>query len=661
MRSISKLPPAAFPAAIVIFLVAIALHWMHPGYVIAQSDLTPSFRPWLEFEQCVRPWNYTQSYLGQASWCFAWAPALFVRAALASTIGAPAGQVLMLVLPYAFAVVGAFFCARVLGLSPLASAVVAIVYTLNPYVQAITALNVSAPIFSAIFAWTCGLFLLAAKQPQRRRFALVTLAAIFAFALELVVIMPHLLVEALFGWAVWLGVSLWLCDDRSAYVRWLLACIPALVAASLWWLVPSVVALASAQNVHPLQVTQNAWTFAFSSLLNVMRLDPFWQWMYADYFPSAPAYDANPFAYAAGFALLFGLIAALAVVRGRMLRVAAALGLAALAFLFESKGTHGPLAGLTSFIMSLPVIFVFQDPAGLIVMATFFLAIVAGLVVGALEEARPRAALAAACAFAACAIASSYLLVGGAVFHAHVTTPSMYVRVPWYWARLDSALSGPPDDGILVLPPDATYDATYAWGYRGADMVPILATHRRVLIPGPPFQYFITPQRTAIYARLVRTIVVHPAAAPGMLRDLGIRYVIERHDIIAPAFAFPASRVRTFGELTIADLGHARPLLTDVANGARAGTCRADPNAAILRCAAAARSTLVLNAGYHWTWLAFSRGHLLPHFRVDGWRNGWRVQNSGVVTVVSLLDLGTLLALLATVPAFLALAALYRR
>jgi hypothetical protein len=660
VRSISKRAPAVYAAGIVLVLFVVALHWIHRGYVIAQSDLTPPFRPWNAFEECVRPWNYTQSYLGQPSWCFTYAPVLFLQALLSSAIGASAAQVLVLFLPYAFAVSGALYCARVLGLSVIAASVVAVVYVLNPYMQVITALNVSVPIFSGIFAWTCALFVLAARQPRRRRACLIALAGIFAFVLETVVIMPHLLVEVLFGLAVWLGISIWLSDDRRAYARWLLACGPVLFAASLWWLVPSVIALASSQNVHPLQVTQNAWTFATSSLLNLMRLNPLWQWAYADYFPAAPAYDANPLLYAAGFALLFGLVAALGVLRGRTLRIAAALGLAALAFLFVAKGTHGPLAGVTSFIMTLPLVFVFQDPAGLIVMATFFLAVIAGLLIGELQRTRPRSAAIASGGFVLAAVASAWLLVSGVVFHARATTPSMYVRVPWYWTRLDAALAGPPDEGVLVLPPDATYDATYAWGYRGADMVPIQATRRRVLLPGPPFQYFITAQRTSIYSKVVRTIASRPAAAAGMLRDLGIRYVIERHDVMAPPQGFPASHVRAFGGLTIADLGASRPLLTDLVRGVVVSACRANPQSAILRCGAASGSTLVLNLGYHWTWLAFSQGHLLPHVRA-GWRNGWLVQNSAPVVVISVLDVATLAALFLTVPGYLLLVALYPR
>ena len=352
---------AAYPAALIVFLVIVALHWVHPGYVIAAVDLNMPAFLWHQFAQCAVPWNYTQSYLGQPSWCFTWSPVLLLHIVLAAIFGDSVGQAMRLVLPSILAVVGAFACARIMGLSNVASFVAALVYVLNPYTQIMIGVNLVVPIFAALLSWICALVLLAARMPKYRRACTVALFAIFAAGVSTTVIVPHSIVDFALALAIWTGVTYLYCADRRPYSIWLLRTFGWVCIASLWWLLPAIVTVVSAENAHAVTVSGNAWTFARASLLNVMRFNPVWMWNYEMYFPSAADYDYNPVRYTDGFLFIVVILIAMIRLRGLALRVGSILALAGLMILLICKGPHEPLGGLTAMVMSLPILFVFQD------------------------------------------------------------------------------------------------------------------------------------------------------------------------------------------------------------------------------------------------------------------------------------------------------------
>ena len=560
-------------ALISAFLVCIALHWAKPGYIIGQSDINLSDHIWNQYLQCASSWSYTQSYLGQTSWCFSYSPVLLVHAILATVFGDAYGEALSLILPYLIALPGAYLAMRTLGASRLASSAAAFAYVVNPYTQVIVGLNTAVPIFTAAFAWICALMIVAARKPASRFACGVGLAAIFALAVSLFAIMPHLLVDLCVGLALWFVVSAYVAADRTRYMMWCLAMLPLLVAVALWWLIPTVIALASNQNYRPTNASSNAWTFARATLWNSLRLNTVWLWEDLIYFPEAPNYDGNPLVYASGLFLVAGTVGALLRTRGKSLRVVSLLGFFALFLMFLGKGPQAPFGALTTWIMSLPVLFVFQDPAGLTVIATFLLAIAFGFFLHTLDGTRSGIAIAALLFIAS--IVSTHLFIDGAIFHGNSDVGiSMYAKEPAYWIDLERLLDRDPEkgDGVLFLPPDEQYDATYTWDYVGADTIPISLTMRRALVPGPPFGYFVTHDRMSIYDTVEDLLAVGSPLARPVILDLGIRFVVFRHDILKDspypnestiARALHAARKTVLGDLTVWDLGPPRAMITD--------------------------------------------------------------------------------------------------
>ena len=561
----------AFVAILALALVAVALRWVHPGYVIAQGDINPPNDLWKQAAACARAWNYTQSYLGQPSACLSYAPVLYAHAAMAAIAGSSAGDALSMIFPLVLAATGAFTCARFLRFSPLASFVAGLTLTVNPYVQVLIGLNTTAALLAAVFAWICAMLAWGAADPARRGTATFVTAAICAIPVASLGITPQLLVELVIGVLVWIAFVARDVADLAAYFRWLLRLGGVAIAVSAWWLLPSIVAVVSSQNARPTSIASNAWTDARASLLNLLRLNPVWLWSGPLYFPDAAAYDANPLTYASGACLYATTLAGLLVSRGSLRRMCAWFGLAALVLLFFTKGAHEPLAWLSTFVVSLPVLFVLQEPAGLIFVAIFFLALTAAALVDGVRRGARRAIVAIVIVAATCV--SAELMIGGRVLHA--ATPaasSMYVKVPAYWEAIGAFLdSSREDGGVLVLPDDATYQVRYAWDYQGADTIPLSVTNRRVLLPGPPFGYFQTPARSAVYGKLMGLIASGSPLARVVARDLGIRFVIVRGDVAQYSATLPDSSVeqalkpqsrRSIGPLKLYDLGHPRAELT---------------------------------------------------------------------------------------------------
>jgi hypothetical protein len=566
--------PAIYVWASVLALFAIALHWAHPGYVIAQSDINPPDRIWSQIQQCWLPWNYTQSYLGQPSSCFAYAPFLMVHGSLQTLLGASYAQALAFVTPVILGWLGVFYCARQFGCAPLTAFASAWAYALNPYTQVLLGLNITALLFAAIFPWICYCLLAAAKNPAERPRQSFVLAAVFSVAVATLAITPQLLIELAFGIAICFAISLLITDDRAGYLRWALWRVPLVSVVSLWWLVPVALSVLGAQNAHTTSLSANASYYERSSLLNNMRLNAVWLWKYDYYFPFAKSYDANPLTYGSGFLLIVGLIAGLWRLTSTRLQIARVAGIASLLIFFIAKGPHEPLPQVNYFIYSLPGLYAFIEPAGLIYIAVFFLAIVLALTLDDAEStagSRLWKIAPAVCVFVAAT--SAYAVITGALFHGiNENLPSMYTRIPSYWSAAAKAIEAAPQtDGVAVLPADPAYQAYYDWGYKGADTIPATLFNRRVLVLGPPFGYLSSVNRTSIYNKISALVDnKSPLLAPA-LRSLGVRFVVYRNDIIdAPktvplkelAAVLNARSTSRFGPLTIFDLGRPKATLS---------------------------------------------------------------------------------------------------
>lgn len=562
------LGPGVYVWASLAALLVIALHWVHPGYTIAQSDINPPDDIWNQIHQCWLPWNYTQSYLGQQSSCFAYAPYLVYQGILQTALGASFGQGVSLTTPLIVGWLGCFFCLRRLQCSDAVSAVVAWVYTLNPYTQVLLGLNITALLFAAIFPWTCYCLISAAKAPQSRAKCSFVLIIVFTVALPVLAITPQLLVEFAFGVLLWIGVSVFLAPDRESYARWLITRLPLIALVSCWWLVPVAISIAGAKNAHATTLASNAAFYVRSSLLNNLRLNGVWLWNYDYYFGFAQSYDANPVTYGSGFLLLAGLLYGLWRLDGVALKITRLLGLASLVIFFIAKGPHDPFPQINYFIYSLPLLYAFIEPAGLIYIAIFSLSAVLAFALqrytqNSVTPARTIVVLTGSVAVAAI---SAYAVLTGQVFHGiNANLPSMYSKIPDYWNAAAKAIQTTShDEGIAVLPADAAYQAYYAWGYKGADTIPAALFNRRILLPGPPFGYLTSQTRDSIYDKVVALLRSDsPLLAPA-LKSLGIRFIVYREDVLDASQAIPLSdvikdvkprKVLHFGPLSVLDLG----------------------------------------------------------------------------------------------------------
>lgn len=560
-------PDTYVPGASLLVLLLIGLHWAHPGFVIGQADLNPPFHTWNQVGQCIAPWGFTQSYLGQANTCFTWAPYLTVLASLQSIFGDAAGQAITLVLPLLFGWMGTYVLLRRLGVAIAAAFAAAWLYVLNPYTQTLIGVNVTALVFAALLPWLAWL-IVRASDPAQRRGVRITLFVLCAFVVSLLAITPQFVVELAIMLLPWVLIGVVLTPERRAYLMWALKTLPWLVLGAIWWIVPVALAIEGAKIARPTNPQSTAWSAVNASLLNNLRFNPTWLWLHDTYFPFAQWYDHFVPTYVAGFALAALAVLGLFFLRGTWLRIARIQVIVALIALFIAKGAHPPFESINFAIERVPGLYVFQEPAGLIFAAILCFCTVAA---GVLSLVRiPRARIVASAAAAIAAAVSAIALVNGAVMHGGGgTVRSMYVSVPPYWNATATALArAPGNGGVLVLPGDTRYDTTYRWGYWGADALPQNITARRVLLPGPPFGYFSSAARDSIYDRVHKLIQLQSPLAAGVLRDLGIQFILFRGDVneddgTTPAMLgtlFPRATQQRFGDLTLFTLPASAPV-----------------------------------------------------------------------------------------------------
>ena len=583
-RDIARSRDAVLAAVSYALIAAMCLHWMHPGTVIETGDNYWQYRPLHAMLRSFAGWNHFINVAGARSvgpYALPW----LVPAALLSAAGGESfAQIAMLALMRGFAWTGAYALCRALGASRPASFVAAWALLLNPYVHTMT---LSAPVFDwllACFVWIARIATIAARDARKRPAATFSLAAIAAAALLFVAQNPGLIVLAAIGIFSFFALGLLIAKDRAAYARWTALTAAAMLAASLWWLVPAANYYLGSTVTANTNTTDYSWVVRNSSLLNNLRFMPTWSWAYSTYFTYARTFDSNAITYASSFLLALLLGVGLATARGRKAAVARYCTLVGLVMLFLSKGEHPPLEAVNALFYHVPGFVVFREPTSKTPLLALVLFVpVAAFAIDALARRAARALRApraaalvtfAGVAFAASAV-SAYPLLTGEVFHgATPGLPSVYVKLPQYWRDAAAFLNERADRGaVTVLPTGTYYQADYTWGYYGYDGLAYLLIDRPVEqeILGT---YTEVPQINAIAERIVRAIGARSPLVRSMLADFDVRYLLFRGDArMNDGVPSPSERdvlaipgivsVHRFGPLDVVDLGDPGPSVTE--------------------------------------------------------------------------------------------------
>lgn len=556
-------------------LLIVCLHWWHAGYVIAQDDNPPIVTPGIWFAKTLSGWSTYNTYFGQIDGAFAFLPYMVLWWLADRVFGAGLGQVVMDFTVAAIAWGGAYRLVRTLGVSVAGATVGAWLYVLNPFTQIVFGNQLTEGIFFALLAWVGSWIVAAATGPARRRAARIWLTVIAFAALPTMGVTPVLVFQMASAFVVLVALSMILTADRRAFLSWALGAAASMVVASLWWVVPDVLSFVGAAVPHPTALSALDWTYVRSSLLNNMRFLYTWLWGLPEYYPVAPGYDANPFTYAAGFFVLALAAAGLIVLRGRDLLFCRFALAVALITMFVSKGTHGPLAWVNALFAAVPGAFLaYGDPGGLVALALLLLAAAGALAFDRIARVGRGGMFVAALVVIAI---SGVDLLNGSVFHSAVVgsdgtlVPSEYVAVPAYWrSAADYINEAPQAGGVLMLPPHLSpgYDVRYDFGYYGSDAVATNLIARRILYLDAGLtgglSYVKHLESQSIADRLRDLLGSGSPLAVRMIRDLGIRYVVYRADIVHEQYgwhsqdelsALLGARAVQFGPLAVYDLG----------------------------------------------------------------------------------------------------------
>ena len=572
-------------------LLAICFHLLHPGQIIAQGDSFFGYDQFNELTKSFFAWDHLYSTFGQADSSSTWTSWLLIAGSFTKLFGASVSQILMLWLMMATGWLGMYIFVRRLGMSEAAAFLASWAYALNPWSQLFLSGGGNPPLLwlAALLPWYGMWITRAALEPAFRRTAALLMGLVSFCFLSVIGANPALV--ALFSIAilVFIGLGLFITADRFDFIKWSGRALMLVAIGSLWWLFP--IANSYIGSVPLTTLSPGDWSFVItrSSLLNNLRLNPVWGWAHPEYHPYAHDYDANPLTYVAGFLLIFGLAAALVLVKADQVRTVRYVAVVALVMLFLSKGLHPPLDQLNVLLYKVPGMFLFREPTSkfplvAIVMLAIALAMSIDLA-AALKIFAKRWVAASGLGVAVCVIAlSAWPTLTGEIVHGYTANyhnnvpglPAAYVSLPNYWRKAADYLNTTSGGGgVLVLPADPYYQVDYSWGLYGADFLPNWLLRRQVMILGP-LGYSQFPEASALRELIKRAINNHSSLLPRMLRDIGIRYVLYRGDIrVAPGagsyprtdllLEFGAPRI-AFGPLDIFDLGEPKSPVTESAD-----------------------------------------------------------------------------------------------
>jgi hypothetical protein len=457
----------------------------------------------------------------------------------------------------------------------LAALLGALAYAFSPYVVAQV---VSNPVFLAALALLPAIpaAVIVGATGQVRLRTSVVLVIVTAPMLGYVYKNPPLL-GMVIGTALFVPVLCACVHGRAAARRAVLILVfalPLTVAASAYWVIPSMLQLALVAKGQLATISSWSWTEGRANVLNAFWLNDVWGWIYKEYYPFASTFDLFPLSV-----LKFGpaiiAFAALAVGRKATARrykfasqhfpLALLTGTVALALIVISTGNNPPGNLIFNRLYALPYGWLLREPGRFLMLASLMYAILIAITVEAtLEFVAQRARLRTLAetvqlkfafmpqrawlrmvfvpAFKVASLAILALLVtlpgypvitGEIVPDQRPILPSGHVHVPAYWTEMAAFADTAPISGaVLVLPPDDFYQMPYRWGYYGNDEFITYLMSRPVLIPSS--QSYVPPS-----AQLMSTIDLaaksilngHWQQTDRLLRVLGTPLVLVRGDL----------------------------------------------------------------------------------------------------------------------------------
>src|ERR1017187_7266255 len=277
-----------------------------------QGDSVYFPSPFVQLRMSLGAWNHMASLAGGWQSTCSYAILLVVAGLLKAVFGYSLSQIVFLWALLFGAWLSAYALARRLGALPIAAAIAAWFYAINPWSEQFYAYNYQLQVLAALVPLV-GIWLLNVDRGPSGRLPLkaFVVGAIPASALG---VNPALIALAFFCIVPFVPLSLVLARRP---LRVLVECAIALFAAiagSLWWLVP--VVWADLHTVVTAQLSADAWSWvtAHSSLLDNLRFTPTWWWQ-SDYVPYKDLIEGNPFLYAAQFIGIALMLAALALAR----------------------------------------------------------------------------------------------------------------------------------------------------------------------------------------------------------------------------------------------------------------------------------------------------------------------------------------------------------
>jgi len=491
-------------------------------------------------------WNQLFNAGGEASSYLTYAPFVVFSWALQS-LGAPAwfAQHLLYVLLRLGAGIGAFlFLRTIFGRQATASALAGTVfYMFNMYVLTIVPnqIALSALALLPLMSWLY-LRALQSEHAGRNMAALAMLSTLSSVAFWnppiFVVMVGGVLLSVLYG-LIAHGRRL-----RTLRLTLMAGALSALINA--WWLVPMALTLFgsnAAAVVTPTDPDAWNWVYSRSTLLNAIQMNTVWTWSYPEYFPYATRYTALPLALAVWLGPALAL-SALLFKKGRRHAAVLIYGVAAILLIFLSKGPRAPLASINLFLYNhVPGFWLFREPAAKfdIPLSLAYSVLIAFTMQQAVALLRRIRAVGATLAYGSCLImtvvfvvAPHPLITGEVLPHNRPVLPSSRIQVPGYWHEMSRYLNQQPGDGrVVLLPSNSYYAVRYSWGFYGSDELASELIERPVIrLDMHNFAYLGGRYSSSQLNNVVSSALNDrdPALA-GLLRLLGVKYVLQRNDV----------------------------------------------------------------------------------------------------------------------------------
>jgi len=341
-------------------------------------------------------------------------------------------------------------------------------------------------------------------------------------------------------------------SDRAVAAR-LTLLIVLFFLANVYWIVQAYVVLfgnGGGAVGAPTTIESYGFVSRRSSILNMFWLNGSWAW--TDYFPYAATYKSPLLVMAVYVPALLAFSALLnrAIPRSIVLPAAAT----ALLLLLVSTGQHGPWQDVNLwFFHHVPLFWLFREPDAKfpsIVLVLYAPLIGYQVEWLALRLARPLHGLQTAlgskvvsggvliACSAAFLLAGFPLLTGAVVGRGYTGASKVGIVVPAYWYQAGAFIAAhDPDwrDGVLILPNDDYYQMLYDWGFYGADAVATEMIANRTVPVGGELGYTSANSSYGTVTGEIARIAQGHSRRPLVpyLESLGIRYLLQRNDIVA--------------------------------------------------------------------------------------------------------------------------------